>query len=122
MMIAKTFSNTGRCDFFSPRQNIVTHTYTLVLQKNSALKDNINFWLQELQERGWVDQLVNQRVNNGTICKLSPGQEVGQVPPSPLTIMQMWGVFAILATGLGAGSLVFLLEKMVDLFHKYMNQ
>lgn len=55
--------------------------------------------LQELQERGWVDQLVNQRVNNGTICKLSPGQEVGQVPPSPLAIMQMWGVFAILAVG-----------------------
>ncbi|XP_047496540.1 glutamate receptor-like [Penaeus chinensis] len=44
MMIAKTFSSTGRCDYFSPRQNIVTHTYTLVLQKNSPLKDNINFW------------------------------------------------------------------------------
>ncbi|XP_027226082.2 glutamate receptor 4 [Penaeus vannamei] len=117
MMVAKTFSSTGRCDFYSPRQNIVTHTYTLVLQKNSPLKENVNFWLQELQERGWVDQLVNQRVNNGTICKLSPGQEVGQVPPSPLAIMQMWGVFAILAVGLGVGSFVFLLEKMANLLH-----
>ena len=55
--------------------------------------------LQELQERGWVDQLVRQRINNGTVCQLPPGKEEGQRPAKPLTLSQMWGVFAIMGVG-----------------------
>ncbi|KAG7158387.1 Glutamate receptor ionotropic, kainate 2-like 16 [Homarus americanus] len=66
--------------------------------------------LRQLQERGWVKQLVKSLVNNGTVCSLPPGQEEGQLPPTPLSVQQMWGVFAILAAGVGGAALVFLLE------------
>lgn len=62
--------------------------------------------LQELQERGWIDQLVRQRINNGTICQLPPGKEEGQRPAVPLTLSQMWGVFAIMGVGEGLDVLV----------------
>ncbi|XP_042241220.1 glutamate receptor ionotropic, kainate 1-like [Homarus americanus] len=110
MMVAKSFSVSGRCDFYSPRENIVTHSYTLVLQRRSPLTPQITFWLRQLQERGWVKQLVKSLVNNGTVCSLPPGQEEGQLPPTPLSVQQMWGVFAILAAGVGGAALVFLLE------------
>ncbi|XP_071544057.1 glutamate receptor ionotropic, kainate glr-3-like [Panulirus ornatus] len=113
MMVAKSFSVSGRCDFYSPRENIVTHSYSMVLQKESPLKEKLNFWLQELQERGWVQQLVRQMVNNGTVCNLPPGQEEGQRPPTPLSIQQMWGIFAILATGIGGATVVFFFEVIV---------
>nr|XP_045588420.1 uncharacterized protein LOC123750351 [Procambarus clarkii] len=113
MMVAKSFSESGRCEFFSPRENIVTHSYTMVMKKGSPFTNNFNFWLRQLQERGWVEQLVKRQVDNGTVCSLPPGQEDGQRPPSPLHILQMWGIFAILAAGVGGAGLVFLLELLV---------
>ncbi|KAK3888180.1 hypothetical protein Pcinc_007751 [Petrolisthes cinctipes] len=44
LMIARSFSNSGRCDFYSPRENVVTHSYTLVLQKHSTLKPRLQYW------------------------------------------------------------------------------
>uniref|UniRef100_A0A0P4WK49 Ionotropic glutamate receptor L-glutamate and glycine-binding domain-containing protein n=1 Tax=Scylla olivacea TaxID=85551 RepID=A0A0P4WK49_SCYOL len=113
LMVARSFSESGKCDFFSPRDNIVTHSYTMVLQKASPFMSLINFWLQELQERGWIDQLVRQRINNGTICQLPPGKEEGQRPAVPLTLSQMWGVFAIMGVGAGGAAVVFLLELIM---------
>ncbi|KAG0726508.1 Glutamate receptor ionotropic, delta-1 [Chionoecetes opilio] len=113
LMVAKSFSESGKCDFFSPRENIVTHSYTMVLQKASPFRSLINFWLQELQERGWVDQLIRQRINNGTVCQLPPGKEEGQRPAKSLTFSQMWGVFAIMGVGAGGAAVVFLMEVAV---------
>lgn len=44
LMVAKSFSVSGKCEFFSPRENIVTHSYTMVMQKNSPYRNLINFW------------------------------------------------------------------------------
>ncbi|XP_064109114.1 glutamate receptor 3-like [Macrobrachium nipponense] len=110
LMVAKTFSATARCDYFTPRENIVTHSYTLVLQRNSLLMESLRFWLQELQEHGWIDHLINQVVNNGTQCKLPPGREEGQQPTAPLNIRQLWGAFAILASGICGAAVAFLVE------------
>ena len=44
LMVARSFSESGKCDFFSPRDNIVTHSYTMVLQKASPFMSLINFW------------------------------------------------------------------------------
>lgn len=46
-----------------------------------------------------MDQLVRERINNGTQCRVTPGKEGGQDTPSPLTFDQIWGVFAILGSG-----------------------
>ncbi|XP_068201744.1 glutamate receptor ionotropic, delta-2-like [Palaemon carinicauda] len=110
LMVAKTFSDTAKCNYFTPRETIVTHSYTLVLQRNSPLMESLRFWLQELQEHGWIDQLINQVVNNGTKCQLPPGREEGQPPAVALNIAQMWGAFAILASGICGAALVFFIE------------
>ncbi|KAK8730174.1 hypothetical protein OTU49_008126, partial [Cherax quadricarinatus] len=118
MMVAESYSESGRCEFFSPRENIVTHSYTMIMKKGSTLTNHLNFWLSQLQERGWVEQLVRRSVNNGSICNLPPGQEDGHHPPTPLTIYQMWGVFAILVAGVGVAGLTFLVELIITLTSK----
>ncbi|KAK4317066.1 hypothetical protein Pmani_011816 [Petrolisthes manimaculis] len=115
LMIARSFSTTGRCDFYSPRENVVTHSYTLVVQKQSSLKPRLQYWLQELQERGWVDQLVRQKINNGTQCRVVPGKEEGQRIPTPLLVDQVWGVFAIWGVGLASAGVMFCIEVTIKI-------
>ncbi|CAL4058607.1 unnamed protein product, partial [Meganyctiphanes norvegica] len=112
IMISKSYAASGQCEFYVPRQNIVTHTYSLVLAKKSALLEPMRYWLQELQERGWVDKLLRMRVDNGTICSLPPGKESGGHQLKALGLDTLWGVFAILAAGICIAGLVFLVEQV----------
>ena len=44
IMNSKTFAINGKCEYFSPRDNIVTHSYSMVLAKNSSYLSQVNYW------------------------------------------------------------------------------
>ncbi|XP_045106213.1 uncharacterized protein LOC123501449 [Portunus trituberculatus] len=110
------FALTGRCDFYTSREIIVSYPHSIILQKNSPLL-----------------RAVNAALPNSSICRHSPStiivqdilsltnlwcvSEVWRLSQHSGFLPLMWrwfqGVFSVLAGGLGAALLVFVCELLL---------
>ncbi|XP_076035263.1 uncharacterized protein LOC143021546 [Oratosquilla oratoria] len=118
MMVSKQFGTVGKCEYFVPKEIIVTHSYTLTFSKKSTLTQDFDYWLTQLQEYGFINYWLKDTISNGTICSLPPGKEGGRTPATPLSIQQLWGLFLMGALGLGVALIVFFVELIIDRWNR----
>ncbi|XP_050730046.1 glutamate receptor 1-like [Eriocheir sinensis] len=103
------FSLTGRCDYYTSREIIVSYTYSIILQKNSPLLRAVNSRVQAVIQGGLYGQWLKESLPNATYCRFPPSVITVQ---DKLGLTNLWGVFTVLAGGLGASILVFVCEVL----------
>ncbi|XP_076068506.1 glutamate receptor ionotropic, kainate glr-3-like [Oratosquilla oratoria] len=114
LMISKSFGAMGQCEFYSPRQIIVTHSFSVPFRKKSPLLASANYWLTQLQEYGFVERLLRDTANNGTACEAPPGQESGsRPPPAPLSLTHLAGPFIVFIGGVILAGFFLFLEVII---------
>ncbi|XP_063888337.1 glutamate receptor-like isoform X2 [Scylla paramamosain] len=101
------FALTGRCDYYTSREIIVSYPHSIILQKNSPLLRAVNARLQALTQGGLYLHWLQTALPNSSICRHSPSTVTVQ---DTLSLANLWGVFSVLAGGLGASLLAFVCE------------
>ncbi|ROT74684.1 Variant Ionotropic Glutamate Receptor [Penaeus vannamei] len=105
-------TDTGRCDFYTSRDEFLPLIFAMIGQKNSPLIPVISDKITRLTEGGVYEHWVKMSIPNSTVCAHASSKITVN---TSLTLANLWGVFAVLGSGLTVALIVLLLEVCLSL-------
>ncbi|KAK4321808.1 hypothetical protein Pmani_007435 [Petrolisthes manimaculis] len=106
-LIARSFSLTGKCDFYISQQIIYSNIMSMVGQKGSSIVRAISKWLSLVTEAGLYSKWLDSALNNYTICRQSPSKITIK---SSITMNNIWGIMAVPLLGILLATVSFCYE------------
>ncbi|XP_045615620.1 probable glutamate receptor [Procambarus clarkii] len=114
-------SSTGQCRFYITGDSIYSPVMIAVAFKtNSPYKERVDYWILRLRESGLINLWLKNEIGDISQC-LRPPSASAATHASALDLDAFMGSFLVLAGGLAAGTLVFLLEMCVAATLKELN-
>ncbi|XP_066937320.1 uncharacterized protein [Macrobrachium rosenbergii] len=108
-IIAKYFSEKGSCNFYIARETFVPFTLAMIVQKGSPLVEALSDRIRRIVGGGLYRYWLDSNLPNSTSCKHMPSSFTVK---EPLAMTNIWGLFVLLASGLGIACLIFWVEVL----------
>ncbi|XP_045600620.2 uncharacterized protein [Procambarus clarkii] len=108
-LIAKDYSLTGRCDFYTSRETYLAFSSSLISQRNNPIVPAVKYRMLALVEFGIFERWFKTSVPNSTVCLRPPLKYAVQ---NSLNLTNLWGMFVVLTGGMAA-SLVALVTEVL---------
>ncbi|XP_045101488.1 probable glutamate receptor [Portunus trituberculatus] len=109
VLMAQQFSETGSCDFYTSRESFMPFLYCMIGAKHSPLVQSVSKRITWITEAGLYDHWMNSLSSNSTVCERPPTKITVR---TPLSLGNVWGMFAILVVGNAVSLLLFLVEVL----------
>ncbi|KAG0729993.1 hypothetical protein GWK47_029203 [Chionoecetes opilio] len=87
VMKERHFSLTGRCDYYTSREVLISYWYSIILQKNSPLLRAVNARVQAVIQGGLYAHWVEAALPNATYCLHQPSLITVQ---DSLSLTNLW--------------------------------
>ncbi|XP_047482206.1 glutamate receptor ionotropic, delta-1-like [Penaeus chinensis] len=110
--MGQDITDTGRCDFYTSRDEFLPLIFAMIGQKNSPLMPVISDKITRLTEGGLYEHWVKRSIPNSTVCAHASSKITVN---TSLKLANLWGVFAVLGSGLTIALIVLLLEVCLSL-------
>nr|XP_045620069.1 probable glutamate receptor [Procambarus clarkii] len=95
-LIAKEYSLTGRCDFYTSKDKYLAFSASLITQKDNPLVPAVKYRMMALVEFGLFDRWFKTTVPNSTLCLRPPQKYTIQ---SSLSLTNLWGMLVVVVGG-----------------------
>ncbi|MPC88277.1 hypothetical protein E2C01_083177 [Portunus trituberculatus] len=99
----------GSCDFYTSRESFMPFLYCMIGAKHSPLVQSVSKRITWITEAGLYDHWMNSLSSNSTVCERPPTKITVR---TPLSLGNVWGMFAILVVGNVVSLLLFLVEVL----------
>ncbi|KAK8377529.1 hypothetical protein O3P69_013870 [Scylla paramamosain] len=120
ILMAQQFSETGKassdplplagsCDFYTSRESFMPFLYCMIGPKHSPLVQSVSKRITWITEAGLYDHWMGGFSSNSTVCERPPTKITVR---TPLSLGNVWGMFAILVVGNTVSLLLFLVEVL----------
>ncbi|XP_063869652.1 probable glutamate receptor [Scylla paramamosain] len=109
ILMAQQFSETGSCDFYTSRESFMPFLYCMIGPKHSPLVQSVSKRITWITEAGLYDHWMGGFSSNSTVCERPPTKITVR---TPLSLGNVWGMFAILVVGNAVSLLLFLVEVL----------
>ncbi|KAK8377650.1 hypothetical protein O3P69_013947 [Scylla paramamosain] len=99
----------GSCDFYTSRESFMPFLYCMIGPKHSPLVQSVSKRITWITEAGLYDHWMDSLSLNSTVCERPPTKITVR---TPLSLGNVWGMFAILVVGNAVSLLLFLVEVL----------
>ncbi|XP_064103986.1 probable glutamate receptor [Macrobrachium nipponense] len=106
-LIANYFSQFGSCNFYMAREAFVPFVMGMIGQQGSPLVEALTHRIGAIVAGGMYRQWLDSNFANSSSCRHMPSRFTVR---EPLAMINIWGLFVLLASGLLVAGLIFLLE------------
>ncbi|XP_071513798.1 probable glutamate receptor [Panulirus ornatus] len=96
LIVGRSYSRTGRCDFYSSKERFLPTVASLIGQKNSHLVPALSKRIMSLTEAGLYNHWFGLRIPNSTSC-VHPPLKITE--SATLSLAHLTGIFIVLLAG-----------------------
>ncbi|XP_064102864.1 uncharacterized protein LOC135213011 isoform X1 [Macrobrachium nipponense] len=109
MFLTEDYMDRGNCKFYVSKESFLPLTFCMVVPKHSPLLGPINEGIRAVVEGGVYNYWLDNAFANAKSCRNPPSKITVK---EPLSLANVWGMFALLAVGYGVGLLALGLELL----------
>ncbi|XP_071549700.1 probable glutamate receptor [Panulirus ornatus] len=108
------FSTSGQCHLYISRENVYSNAIiSMAFKINSTYRSKANHIIRIVKESGILDKWIRAQITNTSQC-LRPPSSDRREGISPLNTEALTGPLLVLAGGMVAGLLIFLVELLLS--------
>ncbi|XP_068224162.1 uncharacterized protein [Palaemon carinicauda] len=108
-LIANYFSQVGSCNFYMAREAFVPFVMGMIGQQGSPLVEALTHRIGSIVAGGMYRHWLDSNFANSSSCRHMPSRFTVR---EPLAIINIWGLFVLLVSGLSVAGMTFLLEMI----------
>ncbi|KAG7162333.1 Ionotropic receptor 93a-like 13 [Homarus americanus] len=108
--MAEDFARTGRCSFYSSREEVQPNLFAMIGQQDSPLVPSISRRIRKMTEAGLFYQWLKMQDPKSTLCDHEPNKIT---VTSSLALSNLWGMFVILGSGFITSLCLLCLEHII---------
>nr|XP_053632772.1 probable glutamate receptor [Cherax quadricarinatus] len=109
-LISRDFTKSGQCFFYESREEFMPLVFAMVGQKDSPVVPALSKRIRAMTEAGLFLQWMKNAEPNYTVCYHAPAKITVE---TPLSLNNIWGMFAVFISGHALSLLVFFLEFLI---------